>query len=51
MIREWNEWDNWLDDEPEWWLNHPLHRPRFTPDIKPPGARKRPSIKRLQKSV
>jgi hypothetical protein len=23
-----SDWDDWADDEPEWWLRHPLHRPR-----------------------
>ena len=22
-----SDWDDWSDD-PEWWLRHPLHRPR-----------------------
>jgi len=22
------DWDDWSDDEPDWWLKHPLHRPR-----------------------
>ena len=23
-----SDWDDWSEDEPEWWLRHPLHRPR-----------------------
>jgi hypothetical protein len=23
-----SDWDDWSDDGPEWWLRHPLHRPR-----------------------
>lgn len=23
-----SDWDDWAEDEPEWWLRHPLHRPR-----------------------
>jgi hypothetical protein len=22
-----SDWDDW-EDEPEWWLRHPLHRPQ-----------------------
>jgi hypothetical protein len=37
MIHEWNEneWDDWAEDEPEWWLKHPLHHPRRGPDRAP----------------
>src|SRR5512133_46354 len=24
-----SDWDDWAEDEPEWWLRHPLHRPRI----------------------
>lgn len=23
-----SDWDDWSDDGPEWWLRHPLHRPK-----------------------
>jgi hypothetical protein len=23
-----SDWDDWAEDGPEWWLRHPLHRPR-----------------------
>jgi hypothetical protein len=23
-----SDWDDWAEDVPEWWLRHPLHRPR-----------------------
>jgi hypothetical protein len=22
-----SDWDDWSEDEPEWWLRHPLQRP------------------------
>jgi hypothetical protein len=23
-----SDWDDWSGNDPEWWLEHPLHRPR-----------------------
>ena len=27
-INAFSDWDDWAEDGPEWWLRHPLHRPR-----------------------
>jgi hypothetical protein len=32
-----SDWDDWSEDAPEWWLQHPLHRPR---------KRNRPNLQR-----
>jgi len=29
-VYSFSDWDDWSDDGPEWWLLHPLHRPRPT---------------------
>ena len=36
-----SDWDDWAEDEPEWWLRHPLHHPRTSRD----GARRRSARK------
>jgi hypothetical protein len=42
-----SDWDDWAEDEPEWWLRHPLHHPRKRPSARcaskdyPQMARKR----------
>jgi hypothetical protein len=35
-----SDWDDWAEDEPEWWLRHPLHRPRKLTRVKPTPVRK-----------
>ena len=44
-----SDWDDWTDGGPEWWLRHPLHRPRNAPAAKPPrgAVRKKQIAKKI----
>jgi len=45
-----SDWDDWSDDGPEWWLRHPLHRPRSSRSVRGPACTRtqiRPLAKKL----